>query len=40
MTREWTRACGQLGVGYHRLLTDRPFGDALREALAVRHQPA
>ena len=32
--RDWQVACHRHGIGYHRILTSRPFGDALREALS------
>ncbi len=35
VTHDWTVACRQFGIAYHQVLTNRPFGDALREALAA-----
>jgi len=31
---EWRAACRRQGMAYHRVLTNTPFGDVLREALA------
>jgi uncharacterized protein (DUF58 family) len=33
---DWRAACGRFGIGYHQLLTTRPLGEALRDALAPR----
>ena len=29
----WRHECGRRGIGYHRVITDTPFGVALREVL-------
>ncbi len=31
---EWRLACRRHGIGYHRVITDTPYGIVLREALA------
>lgn len=40
VTRDWNAACRRFGIGYHQIVTNRPFGDALREALAVPRRPS
>ena len=40
VTRDWNTACRRFGIGYHQIVTNRPFGDALREALAVPRRPS
>lgn len=32
---DWRAACRRQGIAYHRVLTSTPFGDVLREALAL-----
>lgn len=32
---DWRSACRGQGIGYHQVLTDTPYGDVLREALAL-----
>jgi hypothetical protein len=32
---EWRAACRRQGMAYHRVLTNTPFGDVLREALVL-----
>ena len=36
----WRAACRRHGIFYHRALTDTPFGDVLREALALPRRAA
>ena len=37
---EWRAACRRHGIAYHRVLTSAPFGDVLREALALPRRAA
>ena len=34
----WRAACRNHGIAYHRVITDTPYGDVLREALALPRQ--
>ena len=38
--KQWRAACRRHGIFYHRALTDTPFGDVLREALALPRRAA
>ena len=37
---EWHAQCHRHGIAYHRVLTDTPYGDVLREALALPRRAA